>query len=190
MYAPAFLCFMTKNILTILLFKVFVVLAIAQQGTSFKLANVPVIDDELTSDFFSRNRKRLRDTMPDSSMVLLFAAPQKTKSNDIDFRFHQDPDFYYFTGIKEPNSMLLILKDSAMIDGVFTDEVLFVETKDNKKEQWTGRMLGIDGAMDVSGVGLVQLNNTFKTLKLPWYQVNTPLYNKHQFIERDDKEHP
>lgn len=190
MYASVFLCFMTKNILTILLFKVFVVVAIAQQGTSFKLGNVPVIDDELTSDFFSRNRKRLRDTMPDSSMFLLFAAPQKTKSNDIDFRFHQDPDFYYFTGIKEPNSMLLILKDSAMIDGVFTDEVLFVETKDNKKEQWTGRMLGIDGAMDVSGVELVQPNITFKTLKLPWYQVNTPLCNKHQFIERDDKEHP
>ncbi len=181
---------MTKPIYITWILSLVMVSCFAQQGSSLKLANVPDIDDELTSDFFVKNRQRLRDIMPDSSLVLIFSASQKTKSNDIDFRFHQDPDFFYFTGIKEANSMLLILKDSAMIDGVITNEVLFVETKDYKKEQWTGRMLGIDGAMGASGVELVQPNITFKTLKLPWYQVNTALCNKHQVIERDNKEHP
>jgi Xaa-Pro aminopeptidase len=162
----------------------------AQGGGSFKLANVPVIDDELTADFFKTNRKRLRDTMPDSSVFILFAAPRKSKANDIDFKYHQDPDFYYFTGVKEPNALILILKDSATIDGVRTNEILFVETKDSKKEQWTGRMLGIEGAMETSGVAVVQPNETFKTLALPFTQLNHVLYNQHQNIERDDHEHP
>lgn len=161
-----------------------------QSSSSLKLANVPVIDDELTSDFFVKNRQRLRDTMPDSSMIVLFTAPQKTKSNDIDFRFHQDPDFYYFTGVREPNALAIIFKDSILVDGIRTNELLFVETKDSKKEKWTGKMLGINGAIEVSGIDVVQPNVTFKALRLPWERLNTVLCNHHQAIERDDEEHP
>ncbi len=65
--------------------------------STFKLAHLPVIDEELSPAFFLKNRERLRDTMPDSSMIVLFSASQKQRSNDIDYPFHQDPDFFYFT---------------------------------------------------------------------------------------------
>ena len=48
---------------------------------------------QFSKSFFAENRDRLRDAMPDSSMVVLFSAAQKTKSNDIDYPFHQDPNF-------------------------------------------------------------------------------------------------
>lgn len=155
----------------------------------FKLAHLPVLDEELSASFFKENRIKLRDTMPDSAMIVLFSAPQKQRSNDIDFPFHQDPDFFYFTGVREPNSMLIIFKEAQNIDGITANEFLFVESKDAKKEQWTGKMLGIEGTKEMSAVEVVRPNVDFKGIELPWNMLRYVGSNKHQFIERDDLEH-
>jgi len=157
--------------------------------STFKLAHLPVIDEELSPAFFLKNRERLRDTMPDSSMIVLFSASQKQRSNDIDYPFHQDPDFFYFTGIKEANAMVIIFKEKHKIAGVNTNEILFVETKDAKKEQWTGKMIGLEGARDVSAILNVLPNTDFKNLDLPWERLEYIGSNKSQHIERDNMEH-
>ena len=162
----------------------------AQENSPLKFANLPVIDEEPSADFFVRNRNRLRDTMGDSVVVVLLSAPQKTRSNDIDYRYHQDPDFYYFTGIEEPNSMLLLFKDSVEIDGEWLNEILFVESKNVKKERWTGRMLGLAEAKEVSGAANVMSNIDFISMPIPFKDFDFVYSNANQWIERDDKEHP
>ena len=164
-------------------------LGIGQSDSKFHFANVPVLDEELSADFFKKNRNRLRDTMPDSAVVVVFSAPQKSRSNDIDFPFHQDTDFYYFTGVNEPNAMLILYKTPRNINGKLLDEVLFVEERDDQKEQWTGKMIGLEGAMDASGVQVVMANTEFKFLNLPWDSIDYIYSNRHQFIERDNKTH-
>ena len=157
------------------------------QGESFSFANLPELDEELGPDFFARNRQKLRDTMPDSVIVAVFSAPQKRRSNDIDYPFHQDTDFYYFTGVREPNAMVLIFKTPKQINGEWVSEVLFVEDKDPKKEQWSGRMMGLDGAKEVSAISMVLPNHQFKTLDLPLDSIDYIYRNKTDQIERDDK---
>lgn len=156
----------------------------------FKIKDLPKIEDELPASFFSNNRDRLRDTLPDSAMVVLFSAPLKSKSNDIDFRFNQDPDFYYFTGIDAPNAIMIIFKTPVQIEGEWVREALYLEERDQKKEQWTGKMLSMEQAKELSNVQLVYPNTSFKTTTFPWERIKSVYTNQHDHIERDDKEHP
>ena len=84
--------------------------------------------------------------MPDSSVAVFFSSPIHTRSNDVDYDFHQDPNFYYLTGLREPNAVLVIFKEKRKIDTLFTNEILFVQKRDLKAEAWTGKRYGPDGA--------------------------------------------
>ncbi len=85
--------------------------------------------------------------------------------------------------------MVIIFKEKHKIAGVNTNEILFVETKDAKKEQWTGKMIGLEGARDVSAILNVLPNTDFKNLDLPWERLEYIGSNKSQHIERDNMEH-
>jgi len=154
----------------------------------FNFAHLPETT-ELTADFFAGNRQKLRDSLPDSSMAVIFSASQKSRSNDIDFQFHQDPDFFYFTGVREPNALLIVFKNPVLINSVWMNEVLFIEDKNAKKEMWTGTMVGLAGAKEISAAQHVLPNTDFKPMNFPWEKIKVVYANKHQLIERDDKEH-
>ncbi len=162
----------------------------AAQNPLKNLVSLPPFEEELSATFFAENRERLRDTLPDSSVVALFSAPLKTRSNDIHFPYHQDPDFYYFTGIKKENAMLLLFKEPIRIEDKWYREILFIEDKDPKKEMWTGKMLGAEEAAEISGVGAVWSNTQFKPLQLDWDKLKHVFANRHLFVEGDDLTHP
>src|SRR4051812_45569305 len=64
--------------------------------------------DLLSKQFHQGRRDSLRSKMPDNSAAVLFANPEHKRSNDMDYVYHQDPNFYYLTGFTEPNSVLVI----------------------------------------------------------------------------------
>lgn len=106
-------------------------------------------EDLLPASFFAKNRQAVRDKMPANSVAVFFANPVRNRSNDVDFEYHQDPNFYYLTGLIEPNAMLIIYKDQQNFsDAISTKEILFLQKRDPKNEQWTGKRLGIDGALN------------------------------------------
>ena len=35
--------------------------------------------------------------MPDNSVAVLFSAPIRNRANDVDYIYHQDPNFFYLT---------------------------------------------------------------------------------------------
>src|SRR6187431_2481010 len=74
--------------------------------------------DVLTNDFHKGRRIALREKMPENSVAVIFAAPERLYSNDNDYQYHQAPNFYYLTGFLEPNSVLLIFKDSQTLNGI------------------------------------------------------------------------
>lgn len=124
--------------------------------------------DLLPADFHKERREALRKLLPDSSVAIFFANPVCTRSNDVDFDFHQDVNLYYLTGFREPNSMLLLFKEKQDVDNLFTDEVLVVQNRDPKAEAWTGRRLGVDGAKEKLGVNSVVLGKTFREMQINW----------------------
>ena len=68
-------------------------------------------NDFLGSDFHQNRRAALRGKLQENSVAVLFANPERNRSNDVDYMYHQDPNFYYLTGYREPNAVLIILKE-------------------------------------------------------------------------------
>jgi Xaa-Pro aminopeptidase len=126
--------------------------------------------DLLTKEFHAGRREALRALMPDSSVAIFFPNPLQTRSNDVEYQYSQAPDFYYLSGYPEPNSLLVIFKEKVLIDSVYTNEIIFVQDRDPKKERWTGRRLGTEGVRKVLGFETVFLNTQFYEHHLKLYR--------------------
>lgn len=79
-------------------------------------------------------------------VAIIAAAPQSTRSNDVEYRYRQDNDLLYLTGFPEPNCVCVLSPghDSERF-------ILFVQPRDREKETWTGKRYGVDGAQEVFG---------------------------------------
>jgi Xaa-Pro aminopeptidase len=103
--------------------------------------------DYLPVSFHAARRDALRKIMPENSVMVIFAYPTRNYSNDVNYPYHPNPDMYYFTGYREPNSVLLIFKNEQQDDlGNRYKELLFVQKRNPEAEQWTGKRLGPEGA--------------------------------------------
>lgn len=123
--------------------------------------------DYLSSDFHAGRREALRKIMPDNSVVVVFAYPTRTYSNDVEYNYHPNPDMYYFSGYREPHSLLLIFKeDQTDSAGNTFNEILYVQKKNPQAEQWTGRRLGVEGAKTKLGFQTAFNGEEFRNLKL------------------------
>ena len=67
--------------------------------------------DYLSADFHKERRELLRTSMPENSVAVIFANPVRNRANDVDYIYHQDPNFQYLTGYKEANSVLLVFSE-------------------------------------------------------------------------------
>ena len=77
--------------------------------------------------------------------AFLFAAPHAIRNHDVHHPYRQDSNFYYLTGLDEPESVAIFNPQSKK---PFT---LFLEPKDKTKELWEGKMLGLEGARQKLG---------------------------------------
>ena len=50
--------------------------------------------------------------MKDNSILLISGEKEKIRNNDVHYEFRQNSDFWYFSGIEEPDATLILLKDS------------------------------------------------------------------------------
>ncbi len=106
--------------------------------------------DRLPPSFHASRCKLLLDSMQNRSIALFLAAEEKNRSNDNNYEYHQDPNFYYLTGCLEPGSALVLSKDGITLsDGRTVHEILFVRNRNLAQETWTGRRLGPQGAISV-----------------------------------------
>ena len=138
---------------------------IAQPAPDETEENLP--KDYLNKDFHTGRRDALRQIMPDNSVMVVFAYPTRTFSNDVEYLYHANPDMYYFSGYKEPHSLLLIFKEEQQDSlGNSYNEILFIQKRNPKAEQWTGRRLGIDGAKTRSGIKTVYNASDFKSFAI------------------------
>ncbi len=107
--------------------------------------------DALPPSFHKSRRDSVRAAMLPGSVAIFLSATPKNRANDVDYEYHQDPNFYYLTGHLQANVALILFKDSRKIEGIETDEILFVEKRDTAREVWTGKRLGTEGAKFVLG---------------------------------------
>jgi Xaa-Pro aminopeptidase len=63
------------------------------------------------SDFFVANRARLRQLFTGTAPIILTAAGQVQRGGDTTYQFFQDASFWYYTGIEDPDVVLVCDKD-------------------------------------------------------------------------------
>src|SRR5689334_20725384 len=83
--------------------------------------------------------------MKPNSVAIIPAAREATRSNDTNYRFRQDSDFFYLTAFEEPEAIAVIKP------GDTHEYVLFVRPRDLEREIWDGRRAGVEGAKSEFG---------------------------------------
>ncbi|MDQ3322975.1 MAG: aminopeptidase P N-terminal domain-containing protein, partial [Acidobacteriota bacterium] len=95
--------------------------------------------------FIKNMRKQLKNFMEaigTDAIAVIPAAHEVTRSYDTEFKFHQDPDFFYLTGFPEPDAIAVIAPSNKK-----NPYTLFVRPRDAAMETWYGRREGTDGAV-------------------------------------------
>jgi Xaa-Pro aminopeptidase len=96
---------------------------------------------------YKKRRLTLAKKLKSNSVAIIFSSEMKTRSNDTEYEYRQDSNFYYLTGFKEDNSALVIVKRDKKFK-----TYLFVQKKDKLLELWTGKRLGQKRAKEIFDV--------------------------------------
>jgi len=97
-------------------------------------------------DIYAQRRAAFSRALGDAVAVIP-SAPAATRNADTEFEFRQNADFYYLTGLNEPEAALVVAPNQA------TQRcVLFLRPSDREQEIWSGKRVGIDGATRDYGV--------------------------------------
>lgn len=105
---------------------------------------------------YKKRRTTLGKKLSVNSLTVLYSAKYKTRSNDTEYPYRQESNFYYLTGFKEDNASLVFVKSQSS-----TKTVLFVQKKDAALELWNGKRLGVEDAKKEFGVDEVYASDEF-----------------------------
>ena len=117
--------------------------------------------DYLDAEFHKTRREALRAEMPKNSVAVFFSNPIRNRANDVDFVYHQDPNFYYLTGLKEPHSVLVMYAEEQQKDGKKFNETLYVYERGARYKIYMGEGVGIKGAKEDLGFSNVYAGQSF-----------------------------
>ena len=98
---------------------------------------------------FEQRRRRVIEAIGPDAVAIFPAAPERTRSNDVEYRYRQHNDFYYLTGFPEPGAVCVLRPGHAS-----EEYVLFVRPRDRERETWTGRRAGVEGAVTEYGAAM------------------------------------
>ncbi|MEO9893805.1 aminopeptidase P N-terminal domain-containing protein [Aurantibacter sp.] len=145
--------------------------------------------DFLSADFHKSRRDAVRKMMPENSVAVLFANAVRNRANDVDYVYHQDPDFYYLTGYNEPNAVLLLFSEEQNTESDKAyNEIIFVQERDQKAEQWNGKRLGIEGAKSKLGFDVAYNGSEFYKLDINLLSFNKILFFDFENDFRDTRD--
>ncbi|WP_303868262.1 aminopeptidase P family protein [Acetobacterium wieringae] len=102
----------------------------------------------LSQSFYIENRKKLAEQLENNSLAILFSGREIAMTEDANYPFFANNNFYYLTGIREPEVVLVAIKDH---HGDLSWQ-LFIEAADPLKEKWVGKKITCVEAKAVSGI--------------------------------------
>ena len=141
----------------------------------------------LSQKFYINNRMKLGETLDNNSMAIVYSGREIAMSADANYPFFTNNNFYYLTGITEPEVVLVMTKNS---QGLITEK-LFIEEADLVKEKWVGIKINMSEAMLLSGIKEIHYRKNLSNEIKPM-EKNTTVYfdfkvPKHQSFKTDDE---
>lgn len=113
----------------------------------------------MNKDFFKKNRLKLSMELVNGSILIMFAGKAPKKSNDYNYKFTPNRNFYYLCGIDEEHINLVVIKDR---NGNI-EERLYIREYDEKRAKWVGKSISVDKAKKVSGIDDIRYIDNFKS---------------------------
>ena len=98
-------------------------------------------------NIFKSNREKLYKLLPEDSFTISFSGTKKKKIGDEFYPFTPNRNFYYLTGIDEPDIVFICVKH----DGNITER-LFIKRYDEVKAKWTGETISPEKAKEISDI--------------------------------------
>lgn len=115
-------------------------------------------------------REAFKAKMQAGSVAVFAAGHEVTRSNDTEYPFRQDSDFYYLTGIQEAEAVLVF------VPGQDESDLLFTLPRDAEQEVWHGRRLGVEKAKQLSGVDACYALTELSDKLLPLLSAHSAVY--------------
>ncbi len=168
-----------KSIFSLIFCLSFITFLPAQEGLA---------QDYLSKEFHKNRREALRAKMAENTVAVFFANPVRSRANDVDYVYHQDPNFYYLTGYKEPHAVLVVFSDmQTNTEGNTYNEILYVQERNALWEMWTGRRLGEEGAKKELGFETAFNGKEFLKSGINFAEFDEVLFNDFKDDYRDSK---
>ena len=112
-----------------------------------------------------KRRERLLEQMDGESIAILTATQENIKERPYDFPLRQSSDFYYLTGLIEPNVIAVFIPHRK--EGEY---VLFASERKSEREMWLGEQVGQERATKEYGAdesfSLTQVDSILPNLLL------------------------
>lgn len=132
--------------------------------------------DKLSKTEYRQRRELIKQQIGAGKVAMVFTNPERNRSNDTDFPFRPNSNFWYLTGFEEPDAALLLAPSGLEVDGKRVTEIIFVNDRDENAETWTGWRVGPGATSESFGIELALSNRRFaEVLKkvAPESRVNT-----------------
>lgn len=94
-----------------------------------------IMSERFTSEFFAGNREKLRQLFTGTAPIVITAAGLLQRGGDSSYPFVQDANFWYLTGIDEPDILLVMDKDK---------EYLIVPPRESSRAAFDGAVDNAD----------------------------------------------
>jgi Xaa-Pro aminopeptidase len=107
-------------------------------------------------DDLQARRARLMEKLGGGSIAILWSAPSRVYSRDVDYEYRQDSDLLYLTGIEQPETILVLVPGSPR-----RSEILFITPSNPRQEHYVGKFLTKDEARARTGIDTVFLTSEF-----------------------------
>jgi len=106
--------------------------------------------------YFIKRREKFISTIPNGSICLLFSGLKKNMSNDLDYPFVVNKNYFYLTGLNEDNAIYMLVKGNTNYK-----EFFFTEERSKEKERWLGPRLTREKIEEISGLDKIYSLNDF-----------------------------
>ncbi|NJK84951.1 MAG: M24 family metallopeptidase, partial [Bacteroidales bacterium] len=107
-----------------------------------------------------RNRNKLRSILKPDSVAIIHSNDEMNRSGDQNFKFRQNPNLLYLSGIEQEKTILVLCPD-------YPDEkmreILFIRKNHKNLEIWEGRKLTLEDAQNISGIKQVRWVDDFES---------------------------
>lgn len=105
---------------------------------------------------YIKRRQNLSTQMVPNSALVVFSGHMIKKSADAAYPFEVNRNFYYLTGIDEPEAVLVLIKQHNQVK-----QIIFIRDINPLMEKWNGKYITKEEASEVSGVEQVQFVSRF-----------------------------